>query len=86
MRPVTVQLVVEEVQVKPPGEEVTVYKVMGDPPLELGAVQVTFAEVAEATTALTLVGAPGAAAGVIELEGGEAGEVPIALVAVKVKV
>jgi len=41
VRPVTVQPVVAVVQVKPPGDEVAVYPVMVDPPLEAGAVQLT---------------------------------------------
>lgn len=36
--PVTAQVVVAVVHVRPPGLDVTVYEVIGDPPLE-GAVQ-----------------------------------------------
>ena len=56
------------------------------PPLLEGAVQVTLAEVVEATVAPTAVGAPGRPSGMRALLGGEAGEVPRALVAVTVKV
>jgi ApbE superfamily uncharacterized protein (UPF0280 family) len=72
----------EVVHVAPPGWEVTVYKVIAAPPLELGAVQEIVAEVVEATTALGAVGAPGAVAGTIAAEAGEDAEVPAALVAV----
>jgi hypothetical protein len=46
------------VPVKPPGELVTVYPVMGDPPLEAGAVKLTVAEALPAV-AVTPVGEPG---------------------------
>ncbi len=60
---------------------------IGLPPLVAGAVQLTVAWALPAT-ALTLVGGPGAvgALGVTELEGAEGLLVPIALVAVTVKV
>ncbi len=69
----------------PPGDEVTVYPVIGDPPLDAGATQVTVAWALPAV-AETPVGAPGGAAGVTLLEAVEAGPVPAQLVAVTVKV
>ena len=63
---------------------VTVYFVITLPPFE-GAVQLTTAEALPAV-AVTLVGAPGAMAGVTALEGALATLVPIAFVAVTVKV
>ena len=56
-----------------------------EPPLDVGAVQVTVAWPLPAVAA-TLVGAPGAAAGVTLLEAAEAAPVPAELVAVTVKV
>jgi len=44
VRPVTVQLVVDVVQVNEPGDEVTVYVVIALPPLLLGAAQETVIE------------------------------------------
>ena len=41
VRPVTPQYPALVVQVKPPGDEVTVYEVIGEPPFEAGAVQPT---------------------------------------------
>ena len=41
VRPVTVQLVDEVVHVAPPGDAVTVYPVMGEPPFDDGEVQLT---------------------------------------------
>ena len=74
------------VAVRPPGEDVTVYPVIAAPPVFAGAVKLTVAPpllpVAE-----TPVGAPGAmAAGVTADEALEAAPVPMALVAVTVKV
>jgi hypothetical protein len=58
---------------------------MAAPPLDAGAVQLTVAWALPAL-ALTLVGAPGGAAGVTLLEAEEVAPVPTALVAVTVKV
>ena len=61
---------------------------MALPPSEAGAVQVTVA-LASPAVAVPMVGAPGtvaAAVGVTELEAAEAAPVPMALVAVTVKV
>ena len=80
------------VHVSPPLAEVAisvalmVYSVIGDPPSDAGAVQVTVAEVTLATTALVMIGAPGADAGVTEFDVDDGGDVPIALVAVTVNV
>jgi hypothetical protein len=64
VNPVTVIGEDEPVAVMPPGLEVTVYPVItaGTPRLA-GAVNVTVADVLEATLAVTLVGAPGGAGG-----------------------
>ena len=56
------------------------------PPLELGAVHETTEEPLALEVAVTLVGAPGAVAGVAEAEAIDAELVPAALVAVTVKV
>ncbi len=88
LRPVTVAVVVlplAVVTLTPPGDEVTVYEVMGAPPLETGAVQLTVA-CAFAAVALIAVGAPGTVAGVTELDGVDAALGPTALVAVTVNV
>jgi hypothetical protein len=59
VNPVTVQEVDVVVQVKRPGNEVTVYPVIALPPLDTGAVQLTTEEVL-AYVRLTLVGGCGA--------------------------
>ena len=59
---------------------------IGLPPLEAGGVKATEAESLPAV-AVPMVGAPGTvASGVTELEAAEGGPVPMALVAVAVKV
>jgi hypothetical protein len=75
------------VPVKLPGFEVAVYDVIVEPPLEAGAVNDTDA-CASPALAVPIVGVPGtvAAAGVTELDGALAAPVPMALVAVTVKV
>jgi hypothetical protein len=73
------------VAVKPPGEEVTVYELIAAPPLEAGADQLTDA-CPFPPVAVTLVGAPGGAAGITLLEGEEAEPIPAELLAVTVKV
>jgi hypothetical protein len=67
-----------------PGFEVTVYAVIALP-FDAGAVKVIVA-CAFPPTALTPVGTPGKVAGVIVLDGADTGPVPIALVALTVKV
>jgi hypothetical protein len=59
--------------------------VIGLPPSEEGAVQLTVAW-ASPEIALTSVGAPGMLVGVTEFDGPEAGESPTPLLAVTVKV
>ena len=71
-----------------PGLDVTVYPVIGEPPVDAGAVKLTVA-CASPAVAVPMVGAPGgtgAATGVTVFEGDEAGPVPIELVAFTVKV
>ena len=70
----------------PPGDDVAVYEVIVAPPLEVGAVNETFAVVAPVDVAVTDVGELGAPTVVAELEALEAAEVPAELVAVTVKV
>jgi len=65
VRPLTVQEVSAEVQVKPPAVEVTVYEEIAAPPVEAGAVHDSVADPLPAT-ATGLVGAPGTVAGVPE--------------------
>ena len=85
VRPVTVQLVDAVVQVNEPGDDVTVYPVIAEPPELDGAVQDTvtcvFPEAPD-----TPVGRPGTALGVTDAEAPEAVPVPRALVAVTVNV
>jgi hypothetical protein len=71
----------------PPGLAVTVYEVIGEPPLDAGAAQVTVACPLPGV-ALTPVGAPGTVAtvGVTAAEGLLGGESPSALVATTVNV
>ena len=74
------------VAVKPPGEEVTVYPVIAEPPLSLGAVKLTVA-LPLLPVAEIIVGTPGAIGnGVTAADGVELVPVPMALVAVTVKV
>ena len=85
VRPVTVQLVDEVVQVNEPGDEVTVYPVIELPPVDAGADQDT------ATCVLpeipdTEVGAPGTPEGVTAPDALDLEPVPRALVAVTVNV
>jgi len=59
VNPLTVQVSAPVVEhVFPPGDDVTVYPVIGSPPVFVGAAQVTLAEPAPATTAV-MVGRPG---------------------------
>ena len=87
VRPVTAQLnepVV--VQVAPPGVAVTEYPVITAPPFETGSVQDTTEETSTPELPLTEVGAPGTVEGNAEAEAEDAVDVPLALVAVTVKV
>jgi hypothetical protein len=86
--PVTVIGLAVPVPVILPGLEVTVYPVMAEPPLLAGGVNVTVAW-AFPFVAVPIVGGPGTVAdvvGVTEFDAALAGPVPIALVAVTVKV
>jgi hypothetical protein len=74
------------VQVLAPGLDVTVYPVMGVPPVDAGAVHDTGAEAFWPPVAVTPVGADGGPAGVAAAEGVEAALVPAAFVAVTVNV
>lgn len=87
MRPVTLIGEVAPVPVKLPGEDVTVNEVIGEDPGLAGAVNVTVA-VPLAAVAETPVGESGTnpALGVTEALGALEGLVPIAFVAVTVKV
>ena len=86
MSPLTVHGLETAVHVRPPGDEVTVYPVMAEPPLFSGAVQDTTAEALPAV-ADTAVGGPGKpATGVTGEEAVEAALVPTAFVAFTVKV
>ena len=69
----------------PAGFDVTVYPVIALPPLLTGAVNVTLA-VALPPAAVTLVGAPGAPAGVTLFDGADDALEPLALVATTVNV
>ncbi len=73
------------VPVNPPGEEVTVYPVIADPPLLEEAVKDTVADPLPAT-AETLIGASGTVFGVTAVDALEATELPTAFVATTVNV
>ena len=84
--PVTVIGDEAPVAVRPPGEEVTVYPVIADPPVFTGAVKLTVALPLLPLTEI-LVGTPGAVvAGVTADDAVEAVPVPTMFVAVTVKV
>jgi len=70
--------------VAPPGDAVTVYDVIGEPPLLVGAVNETTADPSWAV-AVTAVGAPGTSTGVTELVVAPT-DCPAALIASTVKV
>ena len=86
VRPVTVQPVEAVVQVRPPGDEVTVYPLMAAPPSEAGAVQDTTDWVLALDVAPPRSARSGELAGMAAAEGADAGLVPLALVAVTVNV
>jgi hypothetical protein len=85
VRPLTTQGLVVHDAVAPPGDAVTVYPVIVPPPLFVGAVHETLAELLCAA-AETPVGAPGTVAGVTELDGDDTALLPTELVAPTVKV
>ena len=80
VRPVTMQLVVAEVQLNEPGDDVTVYSVMAEPPFVAGAVHETVAWPLPRTPE-TAVGADGGPTGVTLVEAVDATELPTAFVA-----
>jgi hypothetical protein len=71
--------------VPPAGEGVTVYPVIADPLIFTGGSQETVADAFDAT-AVTLIGAEGAALTAILVDALDAAEVPARLVAVTLKV
>ena len=73
------------VAVSPPGEAVTMYPVIAEPPVFAGAVKETVALPMPAT-ALTLVGAAEGPIGVTEFDAVDAIDVPIKFVATTVNV
>ena len=86
VRPLIVHVVVVLVQLPPPEDAVTVYSVMGAPPLETGAAHVITDSAFAFDDAITLVATPGAVAGVADAEAIDAVEVPEIFVAVTLKV
>lgn len=76
----------DTVPVTEPVSEVAVYLVIGEPPLDAGAVNATVADVDPAAATAPMVGAPGTVAGVTGAEAADAAEVPPAFVAVAVNV
>ena len=73
VKPVTVHDVEAVVHVRLPGDDVTAYPVIGEPPLLPGEIQLTVACPFPAW-AVTLLGEPGLVAGVTALEGLDAGD------------
>ena len=87
VRPVTVQNNARvDVQASPLGLEVTMYTVIGEPPLEAGAVQDTTEEAFAAAVADTAVGTPGTPRGIAPSDARDATDEPDAFVAVTVNV
>jgi hypothetical protein len=87
VRPVTVQVVaVVVVHVRPPGLEVTVYRVITRPPSLKGAVQLTTEMVLAADVAETFVGGPGTTPTVATADAEEIAEFPDTFVAVTLNV
>ena len=74
-----------EVPVRPPGVDVTVYPVIAEPPVSVGAVQVIVASAFPAV-APTAVGAADTIAGTTVDEGAEATEAPRMLDAVTLNI
>ena len=83
--PVTVAEVVDDVAVKLPGDDVTVYEVMTDPPVDAGALHETV-DCPFPADALTLVGLPGTVIGVTGEDATDASEFPILFTAITVNV
>ena len=85
VRPVIVVVELAVLEVNPPGEDVTVYEVIAEPPLDTGAENVIVASPFP-RVAVPIVGASGVVAGTTELLVPEETLVPCALVAVTVNV
>ena len=85
VRPVTVQLVVEVVHENEPGDDVTVYPVIAEPPVLDGADHETTTDESPKTPD-TPVGTPGTVAGTTDADAEDAEPVPALFVAVTVNV
>ena len=85
VRPVSTMDSCVVVAVMLPGSEVTVYKVIGEPPLDAGAFQVMLACPFPAVATIP-VGGLGMVTGVMEFDDPDAGLVPMLSVAMTVKV
>ena len=85
VNPVMIPLVVVVVNVIPPGVDVIVYPVIAEPPLLACAVKLTVV-CALPATAITLVGGLGTVLGITEEDEFEGVLLPLALVAITVKV
>ena len=81
VRPVTAQLVVAVVHENEPGDDVTVYPVIAEPPVLDGADHETVTEESP-NTPDTPLGAPGTVAGTTDADAEEAEPVPALFVAV----
>ena len=77
-------VVVVALQVRPPNDE-AVYEVTGDPPVVVGAVQLTLTEV-PVTVVVTAVGAAGGPSGVAAFDAGDAADLPTTFAAVTLTV
>jgi len=86
VRPSTVHDTVVVVQDLPPGFDVTVYPLIAAPPVVVGAFHDTTDTPSALEVAATLVGAPGAVAGIADADAVEAALKPDAFVAVTVNV
>jgi hypothetical protein len=80
VRPVTVQLMVDVVQVNEPGDEVTVYEMIAAPPVVNGADQETVTE-ESSLVPMSPVGTPGTVAGETAADESDAAPAPTAFVA-----
>ena len=85
VRPVTVIGDPAELALMPPGFDVAVYEVIGEPPSDAGGVNVTVA-CALPAVAVPMVGAPGTAAGVALFDALESAPLPTVLVALTLHV
>jgi hypothetical protein len=83
--PVTVIGLPAPEAVSPPGDDVTVYEVIGAPPLSPGAMKLTVA-CPFPGVAVVIVGAPGIVRGVTAFDASDGDPVPAAFVAVTVNV